>query len=96
MKSCVRKVTLTHAMLEQFVNDSIVAPSRRKGQFTYIIADTKVTRRKIAVLLKMKMPVKRGVYAYKGIVVLSTETRREFFQYFDEVIKINVRRNKNK
>ncbi len=63
----------------------------RKGKFIYILCEDKKVMTLMRKFLKtFKIPKKRGIYMWKGIIVLSSYVEKEFIKYFDKVIKVDL------
>jgi len=63
----------------------------RKGKFIYILCEDKKAMLLMKKFLKtFKIPKKRGIYMWKGIIVLSSYIEKEFTKYFDNIIKVDI------
>ena len=63
-----------------------VAKDCRKGSFIYIVCRKKMFIKKIRETLALfRIVNKRGIYTYKGIVVIDLKYRKDFIKYFNKV-----------
>lgn len=69
------------------VYNEIIRPCR-KGQYIYVICDSENLAKKLKRLLKAHLSDYRGVFTWKGIVVISLTEAYYSNTYFDEIIKI--------
>jgi len=82
----VIKITDNNSLIKQI---QPVIKRCRKGSFVYIIC----RKKKHTTMLKKVLPIfritnKRGIYTYKGIIVIDNKKRKRFINYFDEVIEL--------
>lgn len=56
----------------------------KQGYFIFMVCDTKKLRVDIKkILIQNRITEKRGVYTYKGIIVLTTDIHKAKSEYFD-------------
>lgn len=61
----------------------------RKGEFLYLIYSNKKVKKEIKKALKsFKIPFKRGIYMWKGIIIISSSISDEHKSYFDKIYKV--------
>lgn len=59
----------------------------RKGSHLYVICETSAMKGRIRKeLVKNKISYRRGLFFWKGIILLTTKDVKHFHKYFDEVI----------
>lgn len=63
--------------------------SCRKGLFIMLIVDKKQYK-KIRMYLRKYLSYKRGIFTYKGILVLVTEEYPEYKKYFNKIIDLRT------
>lgn len=76
-------------LFKDITNDVVTAIVKRcrKGQFILLICHTKSYYAKLRKMFKPELPLKRGIFTYKGIVaiVIENENYSQLKKYFDEV-----------
>ena len=57
----------------------------KKGQFLFVVCDTKSLRFFVRKeLIRNRVTEKRGIYSYKGIIVLTLDKQKSYNKYFDK------------
>jgi hypothetical protein len=61
----------------------------RKGTFIYLICDNKKVKKLVKDgIKKFKIPFKRGLYTWKGIIVVASSIKDEHKSYFDKIYRV--------
>lgn len=73
---------------DENVFNELIQPCK-KGEFIFVICDNKKNINELKLILKgYKFPSKRGLFCWKGIIVLGLELKEEWKIYFDKVIEV--------
>lgn len=72
---------------DENVFNELITPCK-KGQFIFVLLKNKKSIKELKLILKgYKFPSKRGLFCWKGIIVLGLVLFPEWEQYFDKIIE---------
>lgn len=67
----------------------------KKGFFIFLLCDGVATRKSVVKLLKInKISAKRGIFTFKGIIVVVTKKYPQYYSYFDKGIYLCQKKKK--
>jgi len=73
---------------DENVFNELIVPCK-KGEFIFVICKNKKSIKELKLIMKgYKLPYKRGVFTWKGIIVIGLESMSEWKQYFDKIIEV--------
>jgi hypothetical protein len=74
---------------ELYVLEKIIKPCR-KGKFIYVVCSSQKNYKEIKRQLKeFKIPNKRGIYTWRGIIIIGINRVTEYEKYFDIILELN-------
>jgi len=67
--------------------EKVIKPCR-KGAFIYLLCGKREKKFVKLGFKKFKIPYKRGIYSWKGIIIISSYLDEEYESYFDKIYRV--------